>query len=630
MRPTRIKGPQEALVTDQPGRKIFGVGFLIALILGFFVRSLINPQFVNSELRSAASQIHASTQITWSQAFISLKDGWLPRFSVVLKDVKIVSGEPCWGEPLLYSREIELPFSFLNFFEKGQPLRRRIVRDSFLEFKSEFVCNPKAQRVGENEKGEKPVQGPIRLKTPSETSSRPPVVLEVFQFENLKLRQPQWAFADWQLQTLRLRIHENSPWYAELESDFLIPETQGVDSRASLEMVYKEFPSQVLEADVRGHWREGTFRVKGQWAGPQGGWAFQTRFDHFPFQFLRTVALRTKTPWNWPDKPMWFSFASHTPQAFQRWKDSQHRVENLKVEGDLGDLTIPELQIRSAQPFKVDPFVFAVQNVDLSAGFSQAWKTPEWVQRWGVLSGQGQWVREDEFHFQGLLQNIEFLLNHKDRRLTYRLPKAEMQADLNRGQWRMTLDDFDLPEGSGLATLKVEGPQNMRSGRVSWSAEKLVMSESLLTFYEVLSTDSKWDWRGSYVWRDGYEFEVSSSLSTTLFESRDLHLEKPVFNVRKRPEGSMEFQLTSQGAALREPFSFFPDELRNLEYPFKLGRSQLAWSEARPGRWQLLSAKAFARGEIDLENNLQGTLSLGGQSFRVEGNRSAPLLRLNR
>lgn len=629
-RNSRIKGPKEALVTDQPGRKILFSGLFIALVLGFFLRGLINPQFVQSELLTAVSKIHPSTQITWSQAFISLKSGWIPRFSVIMSDVKIVSTESCWGQPLLYAREIELPFSFVGFFERGQPLRRIVVRDAFLEMKSGFVCEKKANTASSQNTIPGTVSGPIRLKTNAETSNRPPLVLTTFIFENLKLRQPTWVFPDWQLQTLRLVIHENSPWYAELDSEFNIPDTEGVDARAQLEMVYKEFPSQILEANVSGHWREGAFRIKGQWAGPQSGWTFNSRFDHFPFQFLKTVAIKTGTPWNWPDKPMWFSFTSQTPQPFKTWKDSQHNVENLKVEGDLGELTIPDLQIQSWQPFKVNPFVFAIQNADISAGFSKAWKAPEWVQSWGLLSGQGQWVRESDFHFQGLLRNTEFLLSHHSRRMGHTIRQTEVQADLNRGQWKIVLDDFDLEAGSGPAALRIEGPQNLRSGRLSWSADNIVLPAQLLSFYEVLSTDTKWDWKVNYVWRDTQEVELVSSLSTSLFETRDLYLEKPILSVRKKSAETTDYQLVSQNASIREPFAFFPENLKTLEYPIKMGRTQFAWTDGRPGRWQLLSGKGFSRGEISSQGNIEGTLSLGGQSYSVEGTKSAPLLRVNR
>ena len=198
---------KESLVTDQPGRKVFFSGIILSLVLGFFIRGLTKPEFLQAELKAAVSRIHSSTQVNWGGASISLKNGWWPRFSILINDVKIVSEESCWGQPLLYAREVELPISFVSFVENGQPLRKIYVRDSFLELRSDFVCKKKNEIVVAANESEKN-QG-IRLKPIKESPEAPPLVLTDFIFQNLKVRQVNWVFPDWNFNTFELNVKEN-------------------------------------------------------------------------------------------------------------------------------------------------------------------------------------------------------------------------------------------------------------------------------------------------------------------------------------------------------------------------------------------------------------------------------------
>lgn len=624
----RGKAPKESLVTDQPGRKIVFMGILASVTLGFFVRAVTHPNFINSELEAAVANVHHSTQISWSQASISLRNGLLPRLSVLVSDVKIISQEKCWGEPILYAHEVELPFSFVSFFERGEPLKKIIVRDSFLEIKSRFQC---AEKVKPTTVEAAPRKGAIRLRAASETVRPPPLVLQEFSFQKLKLRQPNWIFPDWELRSLYVNIEENSPWYIEANADLFIPETEGVESRAQLNVVYKEFPSQLLEASLRGRWREGNFRVRGNWQGPEVGWSFNSQFNYFPFQFLKSLALKTNTPWNWPDKPMWFSFDSQTLEPFSKWQDSKHLVRGLKIEGDLGELSIPDLQIQSWQPFRVAPFVFALSNADASSVLHSTALPIPGLQSLGILSGQGQWLKENEFRFQGQIQGPQVNIKRNDKTLTHQIAQAKVLASLVRGQWKIELNEWDISKGSGPAMLRVEGPQNLKSGHLSWSSQDLVIPATILQFYNIVSLEEKWDWRLHYNWKQDGSSDFTSVLSVPQLRTSWISLERPILTV-KRQESQRSFQLTSAQTRINAPLDFFPEELQSRNYPLRFGRSQFQWRENSQGKgqWNLTSARAKSKGEtVASSGALQGTLSLENLSFRVTGTYINPVLRTN-
>jgi hypothetical protein len=625
------KRTKEALVTDQPARKVIFSGLIISFLLGFFIRGLTKPELLQTELKNAVSNMHSSTQVNWGGVSLSLKNGWLPRFSVLIQDVKIMSNEGCWGMPLLYAREVELPVSFVSFIEHGQPLKKIYIRDAFLELKSNFVCQKKV------ESSQTPVSSSastaIRLKPVKENGQPPPLVLTDFIFENLKVRQSDWAFPDWNFTNLEMNVLENHPWYAEVSSDFSIPDMEGVDTGAHLSAVYKEFPEQVLEVKVRGHWREGTFQLDGNWEGQQKGWGVQTRFNHIPFQFLKSVANRTKTPWNWPDKPMWFSFSTQTIVPFTEWKASQHFVHQLSIEGDLGELSIPDLEIKSWAPFKVQPFAFSVQQADLSAAFEKDIKKTTGLSSLGKLSGQGQWSSEKDVIFTGQLEQIQIPIFYHDQKFVQPIKSVDLQAELKAGQWKMVCEKWDIEHGEAKGSLKLDANQDLTTGFLQVNLDSLRPDPEVLKFVDIITPDWKVSGHLTTHWKKSDIQDFNAQLKSDLLESRVIQMENPILNVKHSNSG-WDLRLQSGAFQIRE-LSFAAvdeDSTANLSFPYesKNMTAQMFIDASSISKWSLNSANTRSSGTIDANGVLKGTLSLGskaqGQTFEMLGTRRSPQL----
>ncbi len=628
---------KETLVTDQPGRKVVFVGFILSLVLGFFIRGLTKPEFLQAELKGAVSRIHSSTQVNWGRAAFSLKDGFWPRFSILITDVKIVSEESCWGQPLLYAREVELPISFVSFIEHGQPLKTIYIKDSFLELRSHFVC-AKKNEVAVNLTEEK-VQG-IRLKPVKETPEAPPLVLTDFIFQNLKVRQVDWIFPDWNFNTFELVVKENHPWYAEVSSNFNIPDLDGIDTGVDLFAVYKEFPAQVLEVKVNGHWREGAFQVSGLWEGAQKGWTYNSKFNHIPFQFLKTIAQRTRTPWNWPDRPMWFSFSTQTVQPFTDWKASQHFVKKLQVEGDLGELAIPDLEIKSWTPFKVLPFAFTVNQADLNAVFEKDLKRVDYLGSFGKLSGQGQWASEKDVLFTGKIEQIGIPIFHKDQKMVKLIRSMDLQAELKSGQWKMSSQKWELDRGDVSGNLKLESNQNISTGNLSMNLESLKLDSDTLRFIEVVTPNLELSAKLNARWKNSNIIDLNGQVKTDQLESRVIGLEKPLMTVRKTASGPLDLKLQAAELKIRD-FSFGALDtaaLAELQLPYeaKNMNAQFLWDMADNMKWTLTSSSIRSNGTLDPDGGLKGVLNLSTgakaqeRTLQLLGSRRSPQLLLLR
>ena len=621
---------KETLVTDQPGRKVIFSGVIISFILGFFIRGLTKPEFLQSELKMAVSRLHSTTQVNWGGVQVSLKNGLLPRFSILIHDVKIVSQESCWGQPLLYARELELPISLVSFFEKGQPLRKIYIKDAFLELKTNFICEKKAEAVAakKDDAGKTPA---IRLKPMKESPEAPPLVLTDFIFENLKLRQADWVFPDWNFKTLELNVKENHPWYAEVNSQFNIPDMDGVDTGAELRAVYKEFPAQVLEIKINGHWREGAFQVNGLWEGAQKGWSYQSHFNHIPFQFLKTIANRTHTPWNWPDKPMWFSFNTQTVIPFTDWKASQHFVRQMEIEGDLGDLTIPDLEIKSWTPFKVQPFAFSVNQADLNAVFEKDIKKFSFLSSFGKLSGQGQWGSEKDVLFTGKVEQIQVPLFHRDQKFVQAIRSLDIQAQLKNGQWKMNSQKWILDRGVVAGNFKLESNQDITNGQAQFNLDNFQLDPEVLRFMEVVTPDLQIQGKLNARWKNSVMQDFAGNFKTELIETRVFAMDKPTLNIRRTPT-SWDLKVQASQFKIRElpNGAVDPNAVTQLQFPYEAKNLNglFQWDLSQNLKWNMVSTSIRSSGTIDNSGGLKGTLNLGLKSqekiLQLSGSRRSP------
>lgn len=621
----------EPLVTDQPGRKIVFAGLILSVLLGFFVRGLTRPEILQAELKRSVSKIHATTQVNWGAAELSLRDGIWPRLSVLVSDVKIVSSEHCWGQPLLYAQEFELPLSIWSLFVTGQPLREIIVKNAFLEFKGPFVCE---KNIVETKSHDETLPSPrpfVRLKPKKESREAPPLVLTRFSFLNLKVRNAEWSFPDWNFKTLDLNVKENNPWYAEINSSFSIPDLEGIETGAVLSAVYKEFPSQFFEARFEGFWREGAFEIKTIWEGPQKGWTYQSSFNHIPFQLLKTIAQRTKTPWNWPNSPMWFSFTTQSVLPFTTWEKSQHFVRGIQVEGDLGTLSIPDLQVKSAKPFKVLPFAFALEQADLNSVYEKELKSLDFLSSLGKLSGQGQWISEKNLFFTGSLDSLELPFFHRDQRVVQVIQSLDIKAELKEGNWTLVSENWKLQKGEASGLIKLESNQNVSAGQLQVNFDKLMLNPDVLTAMDIVTPDLNLQGKLNAKWKSPQGLELNFQGKTEQLETRSLRFDKPQFIVRRQNQ-VWDYRLVSPSWSIRElSFGVLSSKVdSNLEFPLDGKNLNLQGTVDETGqlKWSLNSLGIRSSGSISREGLLKGSLAVSRKNqernLEISGSRQSP------
>lgn len=615
------KNKKVSLVTDQLGRQIFIFGLVLSIAIGFTLRGLTSPRQLHQKLIEATQSIGSETSVSWSQVKLSLKDGpLLPRLAVLIQNVKVVSQNKCWGEPILFSQEVEVPLSITKWIYAGQPLDQIVLNESFLELRSAIECEKGPDlKSSQNQDSQKLV----RIKSKQENVVRPPLILTEFVFNQLKIRHEKWIYKDWSLKSLNLKIHENQPWYATLNADFPIPDTESVDSNVRINLSYKEFPTPLFDLSINGHWREGNFKMSGLWDQTSQGWSFKTQFDHFSFQFLKTLALKTKTPWNWPDRPMWFSFTSESSNQFSDWRKSKHLLRGIKVEGDLGQIKIPDLRISSLQPFQVAPFVFQIDKADLTAVFMNNFKNLNSIKTFGFLTGEGEWLAQDEFRFRGNWGASEWSLYDAFHYLNdFQIANASIQASLKKSQWKIVSSNPSIENVQFQGDITLEGDQKLSTG----SIKTFLTSQELPSQFTKSSSPMKskaFSFNSTHKWTKN-SFQALYQLNLDLYETDQLRIDKLKLLLKKQnPKWDLKLQAGS--FLLKEKLAIIPDH-PIFQYPLYLGSTILEIEQLNldQTRWQFQSTPLQSTGSQSSEERLNGNLKLNGQSLGIAGTLRQP------
>lgn len=616
------------LVTDQPGRQIFIIGIIMSITLGFILRGLTSSNLIHQKLQEATRALGPTTTISWSQANFSFRRGILiPQLSVRVENVRLVSGEACWGEPILFTKLIELPLSITGWLSQGQPIQKIILKESFLELRSDFKCQANPIPIVEVKTTNESTAKSVRIKSKAEGVSRPPVVISDFQFEGVKIRNSKWTLSDWNLKNLRLLVEENQPWYVTLTSNFVIPETDGVDSNVALKAIYKEFPSPILDVSMKGHWREGNFNVAGNWNKKTKQWNLKTQFVNFPFQFLKILALKTKTPWNWPDRPMWFSFISESTNSTQDWKTSQHLLRDISIEGDLGELKTPDLRIVSLQPFQVSPFVFRIDKVDLETSFQAQFQRTQEIQNLGFLTGQGEWISQQELRFRGDWSQSEWSLKNRWPQLEdFLIQNSEVQAQLVKGQWTINVLNPELNGQKMTGEIELQGSQGLQNGKIKANLVSENLPFRLANQFKVLNSQN-FKLKSEYKWNSNKTSDETVQLSLAQIELDQAQFDNFILNIKKLKDG-FEFKSKADKVKIKkidianiqkvESLENLPSDTGVSSFNFKITNNQLS-------SWNFNSPPLMTSGEVDFDSRkISGQIRSKKNKYVISGTVDQP------
>ncbi len=128
----------------------FLIGLLLALFIGGAIRGLLSPQKLNLFISKTIESERPPFQITYDSVELSLRNGIIPRFGLLIKNLKIAAINPCTTASDLVANELFLPVSVSEALGGRVFLRRVLARDVRLNLKKSDCPNPNRAETAES------------------------------------------------------------------------------------------------------------------------------------------------------------------------------------------------------------------------------------------------------------------------------------------------------------------------------------------------------------------------------------------------------------------------------------------------------------------------------------------------
>ncbi len=448
------KNPKShSMVSDQPGRFIFWGGLLICYILSSLLKFQITPEKISEELKRTSKQIHKSLDVDFESAQLIFAKGWLPRFSLQVKNVRMISNEECWLRPSIDIKTLELPLSLISFLKKRSPISEILIDDAQVYFRG----LPEECKVSRNSSAEsaklvspKPtVQSGVSLAVAQTSASVPEAQsgeIEKVVVEKFHIAAKDISAIDFYLNNFELKVKTSMPriFHFKAQTNFFKDHYGQYLSHALVEGDYKEFPETLLQVAVNGNWREGSYFAKAEFDAKNQKYKADGEFRHLP---LGTVLEQIGGPT--PTRQAWLSFRLQTNSEIAKGLKTPVEISKFNWEGDFGDATVPDLKIKSLEPLIVEPAKISLKKFDLDQVVER--KSNEAIAKtfkhYGLWSGDIIFDGSEKIQFSGDLKSTEINFSNDNNHAVQKILAVRTNGVLYRKSLSLNLNKFEIENG---------------------------------------------------------------------------------------------------------------------------------------------------------------------------------------
>ena len=471
-------------VADQPGAVIFWSGVIVSLILGLLLRGALHPQIVRQKIEQAAKQIHPSLRVDFEKAFVSLSDGGIPGFSVVIQRIKMTSDNPCWMGPRLIADEIRLPLSVRGLMLDGTPFRWIEAGD--VELRLTMARPNQDCEVTAESRGAEQIEAQRTIRIVRTHGGTLPKSRErTGDVDGLSIRRLVLASevaprATLNLENLEFLTRSSKPLILSLSSELLIhrpvSRQEATPWRTSLQVEYKEFPEKMVDLRLEGQLREGTYLLEGEYSLDREDLRLKADLSHVPLNELFEV-LKTRESGLPSIKPRlsWLFLKASMQGPIKNIAQTPVEISDFRIDGDLGDISTSRIQILTLKPFRIAPAHFEVKslNWDQLLDFIGYPHPTPMVHRLGAFSGDLHLVDEANFELKGLQRDLELIFSSQGRRELQKISSVASLISRDKGAWRVQLSDAEMDGGRWRGQMDLRMDSASTKSRVDFIFDEL-------------------------------------------------------------------------------------------------------------------------------------------------------------
>ncbi|MGE3758967.1 MAG: hypothetical protein AB7H97_14495 [Pseudobdellovibrionaceae bacterium] len=385
------------LVTEQPAFGVILAGLLFSLFVGLGIRAFLSPQKMKILLEAQLAPISSQVTVSVDTAEVSFAKGWLPRFSLLVRGLKLSSDNVCWYSPMGEIGEIELPVSFQSILRGKIEVREIRISDS------KFILRSERTSCGSENSSTH-----LQWKAPPTPEPNPTFsIVENAELDEAKKRQenpPQvekiifngmsLTFGGTDARTLDFKevvLHAIGPSQYNLHGYLNLTGEKLLGGALAPAQFDFDFEKDKVIAEIKGSWREGHYHLSSEYSKETDQFTLKGDLKHLPVSEVMTLIAKygiTSQPFD--AKQLWASLTFSSQGVGKEILSSPLKIENFKLEGDLGEISTASIEFLSLKPLVYKPFDIEVLhlNLDQLLGALAQPHPSTTVGQLGVLQGQ--------------------------------------------------------------------------------------------------------------------------------------------------------------------------------------------------------------------------------------------------
>ncbi|HPI40417.1 MAG TPA: hypothetical protein PLJ21_06410 [Pseudobdellovibrionaceae bacterium] len=644
------KSIRSSLVAEQPGRRVFLLGFIFSLIIGLGFRALINPINVRNFLDEKLKKANPNLNIQYSQIQISLKEGVFPKFQLKIKELKVISEDVCLMKPELSIDELRVPLSFFA------PFRRRPLFESLDVNGLKIYFNEKYQDcANKNSSSPNPVVNQIRPESlPLSSSSLNSLIKEgvinniqvdrLEVFHSIYMENPM-EFTDIKIKKMT-EIDKNEYELSAKSHLFREDSLGGYLSFGNLVLKYQESQQSVLDVHFFGNLREGYYSIISSCQFLDSQCKVESHFKEIPVRSLASLLnLNYLNSMDFNFKQLWLSFKLKSTVDLKKIQETHVDFRDIALDADWGRLFVNQFQIDSLVPLSWKPFTLNARDLEIKKLILNLNLKSKFIldhfENLGRLNGSAQIQSLQKFNLLGQLSGLSFVFSNKGIRKTQNIVNMNMDLKYEYPKWNFELNHILLEDGFLQGNLKSNGDLKNDWFRLNANINELILAK---TVQELLTNNGSLS--PSYLdlemqYQHGKIYDLKSHFQVSSVELEDLDIKKlDIFSegsgdILRFKFAAEEMRLPSESRAMvfLSPLATNLDvnemKLKKIKGDFLLKNSKdLQWKQIIA--WERKNNLLKSSGGWNSNGEIQGVLEsiASGKSsvWKITGTRSDPQL----
>lgn len=466
------------LIAEQPGMTILLTGLILAFLLGYTTKSLLSPSRLAARIEKAASHIHKDVKVSFGSAHVSLSNGILPRFAVIITNVRMESSQTCWASPVMEIDELRLPLSFLNLIQGKAPVRVVEANSVNLTLRDDFKdCDPTdPEQVPASQ------PRPAVMLSPSEQSQKYRNDVRGVSVRTLKITSAKHPQYSTELMNFAVKVKSFEPKVIEVTAKtHLMKDSQVGDylSHANLYLQYKESPEAAVQAHFFGNWREGHYSVIANYTLGDQLLAVETDLKHIPLsQILAILQKYQLASRDLNGRQVWMSSKARLAGPVDEIRSLPLEIRDLRMEGDLGEMHVDKINISSLEPLRYEPIQIDVKKLDIEKLLVLLNRTKQTsiLGHLGSFTGRAEIVSDQKMRMSGEHAGLEFVFSNKGQRELQVIESMVGDIALDQDQWSFQIKRVEPRGGVFVGDLSLRADRDFKAVAVKTHIDELQLA----------------------------------------------------------------------------------------------------------------------------------------------------------